>query len=262
MPILPTQLTLTPSFDGTKKMAASGTIAVNERVALIVIGAAEIITGTVVRLVSTCGRVEYARFPSESTDAWAVSGTNLTCTLNLNTANLRGVFRCRSSTVTCEADVLLENGVNDNLYGTARLVIRNWVQNPLDPVAGATQIQTQIDNLTARIAEHQHDGEVEGETAFPHNNLLGRSDTGCHPAIESQISDVALVAQGAANAAAVAGDNATVALEAVQALATRVEALETWRALFAALAMFDPETATDFEMRTQVQTITNKLRTP
>lgn len=43
-------------------------------------------------------------------------------------------------------------------------------------------------------------------------------------------------------------------------IAGRVAALEAWMGLFSDLPMYDPETATDFEGRTQIQTITNRLR--
>lgn len=43
-------------------------------------------------------------------------------------------------------------------------------------------------------------------------------------------------------------------------ISARVAALETWMESFSDLPMFDPETAYDIEMRTQIQTITNRLR--
>lgn len=231
MPIVPTALTVTPLFDGTKRMTLTGTVAVNEQVVLTVVGVNDVTIpetpvippGLVLRLVSQCGRIEYARFPANTGDAWAAAGANATGTLALNTAAMRLLFRCLASNETREADVELGNGVTNNLYGTARLVIRNWIQNSLDPVAGASQIQTQIDNLTARIEEHQHDDAVEGETSFPHNNLSGRDEPGCHPTIEGGLADAVLAVQAAQNDASVASDNASTAL----ALAQSAVALKT-----------------------------------
>ena len=40
----------------------------------------------------------------------------------------------------------------------------------------------------------------------------------------------------------------------------RLIALESWMSSFKNLPMFDPETAFDIDMRTQMQTVTNKLR--
>ena len=224
MALVATSLTITPTSDGSKRMTAVGSVAVNERVAVTVVGVNDVTdpdnpvipSGLVLILTSPCGRREYARFPADTGDAWAASGANATCTLNLATANLRAAFANACAQDTREGELRLESGTSDNLYGRATIVVSNWIQNPLDPVAGSTQIQTQIDNLTERIEGHQHNDVVEGESSFPHNNLTGRDDVGCHPAIESGVAGAiaaAAVAQGTAN---VAGANATTALETAQ----------------------------------------------
>lgn len=224
MAVVATALTITPLFDGTKRMTVSGTVAVNETVAVTVVGVNDITvpetpvipTGLILRLVSNCGRVEYARFPSETGDTWTASGADATCSLALNTANMQLLFRCAAGNETREVEVELGNGVTSNLYGRARMVLQNWIQNPLDPVAGSSQLQTQIDNLTTRIEEHQHDADVEGESSFPHNNLTGRDDAGCHPTIESGVVGALAAAATAQGTAEVAGANATTALETAQ----------------------------------------------
>ena len=224
MAVVATALTVTPLFDGTKRMTVSGTVAVHETVAVTVVGVNDVTDpdnpvippGLVLRLVSPCGRVEYARFPSETTDVWTASGANATCSLALNTANMELLFRCAAGNETREVEVELGNGVTSNLYGRARMVLQNWIQNPLDPVAGSSQLQTQIDNLTTRIEEHQHDDTVEGESSFPHNNLTGRDDAGCHPTIESGVAGAVAAAAAAQGTANVAGANATTALETAQ----------------------------------------------
>jgi len=222
MAVVATALTITPLFDGTKRMTVSGTVAANETVAVRVVGVNDITvpetpvvpTGLVLRLVSNCGRVEYARFPSETGDTWTASGADATCSLALNTANMQLLFRCAAANETREVEVELGNGVTSNLYGRARMVLQNWIQNPLDPVAGSSQLQTQIDNLTTRIEEHQHDADVEGESSFPHNNLSGRDVAGVHPTIEAGVAGAALAAH---NAQATAD---TAILNASQAQAT------------------------------------------
>jgi len=235
MPVVPTALTVTPLFDGTKRMTVSGTVAVNEQVALTVVAVNDVSnpsvpvipTGLVLRLVSQCGRIEYARFPSDTAvDAWAASGANATGTLALNTAAMRLLFRCAAGNETREVEAELGNGVTSNLYGTARMVIRNWIQNPLDPVAGSSQLQTQIDNLTTRIEDHQHDDTVEGESSFPHNNLSGRDVTGAHPVIEGLVSDAAAAAAAAQGTANTASSNASTALGIAQAAKAVTDAIQ------------------------------------
>lgn len=234
MAVVATALTITPLFDGTKRMTVSGTVAANETVAVRVVGVNDITvpetpvvpTGLILRLVSTCGRVEYARFPSETGDTWTASGADATCSLALNTANMQLLFRCAAGNETREVEVELGNGVTSNLYGRARMVLQNWIQNPLDPVAGSSQLQTQIDNLTTRIEEHQHDADVEGESSFPHNNLTGRDDTGCHPTIEAGVAGAALAAhnaQATADTASLNASQAQATADAAVAVTSRIQ---------------------------------------
>jgi hypothetical protein len=196
MPSVATSLLLTPAFDAQKQLAIVGGAAVNERVAVTIVNVEDVAaSGLVLRLVSTCGRIEYARFPSLSTDVWTVDGTNTTGTLDLNTAALRAAFRCRRIDDTIAVDVFVENGTTDNLYARGTLIIGNWPQNPLDPVAGSSTLQSEIDALALRIEEHQHDATVEGESAFPHNNLTERDATGAHPAIEGALETLQTAVQ-------------------------------------------------------------------
>lgn len=189
MAIVATRLILTPTFDDTKRMTVTGAVAVNEKVAVTIVGVAvngAVPDGMVLRIVSQSGRVEYARFPSADTDTWTGSGSNATCTLDLATTNLRNVFALLCDDAVVEAEAKLENGTIDNLYGSGRVVIRNWIQNPLDPVAGSTQMQSEIDTLASQLATHQHDGS-EVSAQFPHNNLTGRDDPDAHPGINDAL---------------------------------------------------------------------------
>lgn len=223
MAIVLTQLTLSPTFVN-KVMTSEGSIAVNEKVLVTVENVNDVTDeenpvlpeGLVLRITSPCGRAEYARFPSETGDVWVADGANATCTLAMNTKLLQGFFFGRSMQDVCEAIAVLESGSTDNLYASCRLLIRNWVQNPVDPVAGSLQMQGQIDTLTTRLEEHQHNDETEGESSFPHNNLSGRSDTGCHPVIEAGVANAALVASNAQSTADTASSNASTALSTAQ----------------------------------------------
>ncbi len=221
MAVVPTSLVITPLFDGLKGMTVVGSVAAPETVAVTVAG---VITdgvvpeGMVLRLVSQCGRIEYARFPYNVEDTWGIStsGTDATCELTLNTPALRTFFARLCDNATCEVLVKLENGTTNNLYGSGYTVIRNWIQNPLDPVAGSSQLQAQIDVLTGRIGTHQHDAS-EASASFPHNNLTGRDVTGVHPVMEDAIATARTAADTAQSTANTASSNATTALETAQA---------------------------------------------
>ena len=234
MAVVPTALTVTPLFDGTKRMTVVGTVAVNETVSVTVVGVNDVTdpevpvvpTGLVLRIVSTCGRVEYARFPSETTDAWVASSGDAICSVALNTVNLSRLFSCAAGNETREVELELGNGVTSNLYGTARMIIRNWFQNPLDPVAGSSQLQGQIDVLTGRLETHQHDDTVAGESSFPHNNLSGRDVAGAHPTIEADVESAVAAAATAQSRAEVAGGNASTALGIAQEAKTVTDAIQ------------------------------------
>ena len=204
MAVVPTRWILTPAFDDTKRMTVQGAAAAYESVAVTVVGVAVagvVPAGLVMRVVSQCERIEYARFPAVDGDAWTGSGSDATCTLNLNTTAIQRLFARLCGDATCEMHVKLENGGTNNLYGTGYTVLRNWVQNPLDPVVDATQLQAEIDTLASRIAEHQHDGSTDS-AAFPHNNLTGREVAGVHPTIEGDIGNLQISVQTNANAIA------------------------------------------------------------
>jgi hypothetical protein len=198
MAIVPTYLTVTPTF-ANKQVSTVGTIAVNEKVALTVVGVVDIAApvvppGLVLRLTSPSGATEYARFPFETGDTWTISGADVTCDLLLNTEELQALFLYQCANVTKEAKILLESGTTDNLYAEGRLLIRNWVQNPVDPTAGTAKIQAQIDVISGLLETHQHDDDAEGESDFPHNNLSDRDAAGVHPTIEAGIVSAASVA--------------------------------------------------------------------
>lgn len=219
MPVVPTALLITPLFDGTKQMTVAGSIAVYEKVAVTVVGVVEdtaVPDGLVLRLTSQCGRYEYGRFPYNVGDTWGVSGTDATCTIDLSTSSaLRTYFARLCDSATVEAQVKLENGVTNNLYASGFTLIRNWIQNPLDPVAGSSQLQAQIDTLTNRIGTHQHD-DGEESASFPHNNLKDRDVAGAHPTIEGAVANAASLAINAQSTANVASENASTALVAAE----------------------------------------------
>ncbi len=233
MAVVPTSLIVTPVFTN-KRLSTQGAIAVYEKVALTVVGVVDVTDpddpiippGLVLRITSLGGRIEYARFPVAAGDAWEVSDENAVGTLSLNTAELISHFACRYSDAVCEAEIKLEDSIEDNLYATGPILIRNWVQNSLEPVAGASQIQNAIDALMVRLEAHQHDGDTEGESSFPHNNLSGRDAEGVHPALESTVAGAVSVADQALATATVASDNASQALADVAPLAVLAELIQ------------------------------------
>ena len=79
-------------------MTLQGAVAVNERVAVTVMGVVTddiVPDGLVLRVASRCGRREYARFPANIGETWDVSGDDATCTLLLNTPELQQRFLYR-----------------------------------------------------------------------------------------------------------------------------------------------------------------------
>lgn len=217
MAMTPTQLILTPTFLNKQLVVAgTGLPAAYETVEISVIGAADVSANLVLRIVSECGRLEYGRFPKNVGDTWTVTDTDVGCSLDLNTPGTLLAFRGLPLSATRPARILLENGSTKNLYADGGLIIRNWVQNPLDPTVGSAQMQAQIDVLTARIGTHQHDDGTES-AAFPHNNLTGRDVTGVHPTLEGAVASAVSLAANAQNTANAASSNASTALETAQA---------------------------------------------
>lgn len=217
MAVVPTALTLTPTFEN-KQVTVDGVIAVNERVALTVVGvvASDVIPdGLTVRITSPCGRVEYARFPFDEDDVWGSSGDDATATLILNTTPLQTAFWYKCADDTVDAKVWVENGAADNLYATSFMLIHNWVQNPVDPVAGSSRMQTQIDTISDLLEVHQHDTD-DGTLPFAHNNLSGRNEPGVHPGLASDIAGAQNTADLASATANTASSNASTALNIAQ----------------------------------------------
>ncbi len=78
-----TTLTITPDI-AKKKLKLAGTVASGEKVAVTVAGFGTVST-TNLRLRVMAGNVPVGYFPLEDEDEWAVSGSDLTCTLDLAT---------------------------------------------------------------------------------------------------------------------------------------------------------------------------------
>ena len=221
MAVVKTWMRVEPSFEN-KHLAVRGIVAVNEKVDVTVSGVAyleyeeePLPQGLVLRLVSACGRMEYARFPADSEQKWAQdeeNDENAICVLDLNTLSLRRAFAHKCIDDTIEAVVLLEDRETDNLYGTGRITLRNWVQNPCDPVAGSSQILDAINVLINRADNHTHNGTDSAQ--FAHNNLTDRNANGCHPNMESDIIGAQNVAGVALSTADTADSNAAAALSA------------------------------------------------
>ena len=172
MALQPTALTLTPEWVDKRLSIVGGSPAVHEKVEITLTGGATALgavpSNLVLRIHSpgsaswptwhplytasgNAQPLEFARFPLTSTDAWAVSGDNLTCTIDLDTAALIAVFGNRSYDAIIDAVAVIESGAADNLYAVGRLRIRNWIINTGDPVLGSSVLKTRVDDLETAL---------------------------------------------------------------------------------------------------------------
>lgn len=221
MALQATILTLTPEWNEKRLSVVGGSPAVHEKVKLTLTGAATDESGVPSELVvrvfsaggSACGVpawhpladtmpdavAEFARFPLTDTDEWAVSGSDLTCTLNLNTAVLGAVFAERSYDASVDAVIVVESGAEDNLYAVGRLRIRNWVINTDDPVLGSSVLKSRVDDLETAMETEESTREA-ADTAETDARLAGDSALGVR--IDGCASSGALAQEVADRAAA------------------------------------------------------------
>lgn len=134
-----TTLTITPDI-AKKKLKLAGTVASGEKVAVTIVG-----FGTMpvenLRLRVMIGNVTVGYFPLEDEDEWTVSGSDLSCTLNLFTEQAERW--CRFG-----ADVLfmLEDIGTPQLYGVANKDILPWVK-----LSGVDMPAVNLDNYKIKI---------------------------------------------------------------------------------------------------------------
>ena len=124
-----TSLQIIPSF--TRKTAKIvGKVAAGEHVSVTVVGGNAVITATLYLRIVCCGKT-IAQFPApESNDAWAPSGDDLKCVINLNT--VEALKFCRGPETGCLA-VFEDLGDSDNrihpqLYFVSDVIVNGWPQ--------------------------------------------------------------------------------------------------------------------------------------
>ena len=122
-----TTLTITPD-SAKKRLKLAGMVASGEKVAVTVAGFGSAATDNL-RLRVMAGSCPVGLFPLEESDAWTVSGDDLTCELNLFTEQAEKL--CKFGAAVC---VLLEDIATPQLYGAAELTLLPWVKLTGDDV--------------------------------------------------------------------------------------------------------------------------------
>ena len=116
-----TTLTITPDV-AKKKLKLAGTVASGEKVAVTVAGFGTVST-TNLRLRVMAGDVPVGYFPLEDEDEWTVSGSDLTCTLDL--ATWQAERHCKFGAEVC---FILEDTGTPQLYGVGGFSLRPWIK--------------------------------------------------------------------------------------------------------------------------------------
>lgn len=210
MPITPTHLTVTPTWE-SKRLTVAGDASVRESVALTIAGCGAD-TSVVFKILSENGKVEYAKFPLAATDSWTTDGTDLTATLNLNTDLLVAAFADWGPDDRIDFVFTVASAADSNLYAKGHKQLGNWMEDVDDPVAYSTPIKDDLDALEVVVGDlgddftaHLHDGTADGGQKVPHGNLLGIG-VNTHDAIDAALVTLTSgVSTNASNVTAVAG---------------------------------------------------------
>lgn len=258
MAVTLTSLTVTPSWTDFKRLTISGGVSVRESVALRIVGCGDD-TSVVFKISSEDGRVDYAKFPFAATDAWTVSGSDLTATLTLNTALLVAAFASYGPDDRIDVSVTVASRTNSNLYAKGRMQIGNWIENEDDPVAYSTPLaddldalETAVDDLSDAFDAHNHDGTTGKGVKIAHSNLVG-AGTNTHAAIDAALVNLA-------SAISTNASNIAIQTGRIDDHETRITTLEGRFTDMESLPAFDPVTAYDEDVRQQVKLISDYLR--
>lgn len=151
-----TTLTITPDT-AKKRLKLAGTVASGEKVSVTVVGFGAVPTENL-QLRAMAGHVAVGVFPLEDEDEWTVSGSDLTCTLNLSTEQAERL--CKFGAKVC---FVLEDTATPQLYGVSELTLVPWVK-----LAGV-DVPVNLENYKVRITdiEERLDTHVE-RTDNPH----------------------------------------------------------------------------------------------
>lgn len=195
-----TTLTITPNEE-KKRLKLAGTVASGEKVAVTVVGYGEKSTENL-RLRVMAGGCPVGLFPLEDADAWEVSGSDLTCNLNLFTEQAEKL--CKFGATVC---VILEDIATPQLYGASEMTLLPWVKLadddvPLDLAAWRVRLAEFAVHMTSKDNPHGVTAEQVG---------LGNVDNTADK--DKPVS----TAQAAAITAAAAGVSASVTTEMTRA---------------------------------------------
>lgn len=209
-----TTLTITPD-SAKKRLKLAGTVASGEKVAVTVAGFGSAATENL-RLRVMAGGCPVGLFPLEESDAWTVSGDDLTCELNLFTEQAEKL--CKFGAAVC---VLLEDIATPQLYGAAELTLLPWVKLADDDVPlDLSTYRTRLAEFAAHMANKEN----------PHGVTAAQVGLGNVDDTADRDKPVS-TAQAAAITAAAAGVSASVTTEvtratnAENALAVEIDAL-------------------------------------
>ena len=207
-----TTLTITPD-SAKKRLKLAGTVASGEKVAVTVVGFGSAATDNL-RLRVMAGGCPVGLFPLEESDAWTVSGDDLTCELNLFTEQAEKL--CKFGAAVC---VLLEDIGTPQLYGAAELTLLPWVKLTGDDVP-IDLYRSWLEEFAVHMASKEN----------PHGVTAAQVGLGNVDDTADRDKPVS-TAQAAAITAAAAGVSASVTTEvtratnAENALAVEIDAL-------------------------------------
>ncbi|MBQ2630629.1 MAG: hypothetical protein IJG13_13225, partial [Kiritimatiellae bacterium] len=176
-----TTLTITPDI-AKKKLRLAGTVASGEKVSVTVAGFGTVSTENL-RLRVMADDVPVGYFPLEDEDAWTVSDTDLTCTLNL--ATWQAERHCKFGAEVC---FILEDTGTPQLYGVGDFSLRPWIKLVgVDVPKNLDNYKVQIDTVFSEIdrIEELADGKYTKPTlGIPASDLsqsvqtsLAKADT-------------------------------------------------------------------------------------
>ena len=219
MSITLSYLTVTPTWD-RKTLTLAGDVAVREAVALTIVGCATD-TSVVFKMSSEDGRVDYAKFPNEDTDAWTPSGSDLTGTLSLNTDLLVAAFAGLGPMDTITLVCTVASRTSSNLFALGQKCVKNWMEDADDPVAYSTPLADDIEQLQEDFAAHTHDGTDAPKVDHADLESIGANT---HDQIDTALanlaaSDVTLTSGVATNALNIAAN--TQAISDLDAIALK-----------------------------------------
>ncbi len=135
-----TTLTVNPDI-AKKRLKLTGKVASGEKVSVTVTGFGSASTANL-RLRVMAGHVAVGYFPLEDNDSWTVSGSDLTCTLNLSTEQAERI--CKFGANVC---FILEDVGIPQLFGVGDFTLCPWIK------LADSDVPVNLDNYKSKIEE-------------------------------------------------------------------------------------------------------------